>query len=52
MKTNKGLQTTLSKFINKSKNNITEIRWSIIFKARQNVPKNPEKGLIGHPERS
>ena len=40
MNTNKGSQAALSKlFANKNKNNITEIKRSIIYKVRQNVPK-------------
>ena len=46
IKTNLSSQTAFSKFVNKNKNNITEIKWSTTYKARQNVPKKSDNSSI------
>ena len=52
MNTNKGSQAALSKlFANKNKNNITEIKRSIIYKVRQNVPKKFDNYSVCNLER-
>ena len=44
MSSNKSLQIALSKFYKKS--SITDLRWSIVYKVRQNVPNKPDNYSI------
>ena len=47
----KGNQTTLSKFYKRNKDEITEIKWSILHKVKGNIPERSDKCSICNLER-